>query len=193
MQGPQDDERAPSDAPEPAVLESDPQDREPRADTAVSPVIRGESVSIPTPAWGMALPVDDGEVIVAELVDDDTGATRTGVQRGADGEPLTTATGSILIPEPAPPRPPVLGVIAVLAAITTIVLHALAVNIAAAGDPQQATVLGWAAIAVSTGTIVLGVLSAALHSGRIIGMVAAVVALFANPWILLKVLEFFAP
>ena len=42
-----------------------------RVETAVSPVIRGDSVSIPTPAWGVALP-EDVETVEAELVE--TGA-----------------------------------------------------------------------------------------------------------------------
>lgn len=162
---------------------------EPRADTAVSPVIRGASVSIPTPAWGTALAVDDTEVVVAELVDDDTAsATPSPAQRPTQ----TTATGGIPIPEPAVDRRPVLGALAVVAAIATIVLHSIAVNLAAARDLDAATGLAWAAIIVSFVAIALGVLAAVFRSGRWTGLVAAVVALFANPWVLLQVLTFFS-
>ena len=168
---------------------------EPRADTAISPVIRGASVSIPTPAWGTALALDDTEVVIAELVDE-TGQTSTVGQPSTPGSPAnagsTTATGSILIPEPVTDRRPVLGALAVVAAIATIVLHSVAVNAAAHRDPETATMFAWIAIVMSLVAIALGILAAIFRSGRWTGAVAAVVALFANPWVLLQVLTFFA-
>lgn len=154
------------------------------ADTAVNPVIQAESVSIPTPAWGTTLMVDDAEVVVAELVEDEEPA------------PPAAAPAAEPIPDPAPargPRRPVLGWLAAAVAIATAVFHGLAVAVATARDPDSATTFAWISIGLSLGGVLLGVAAVVFRSGRAVGVVAAIVALLANPWVLLQVLTFFAP
>lgn len=193
MQGRDDEEGTASALPEtalgPAADSPAEASSEPRADTAVSPVIRGASVSIPTPAWGTALARGTDEVVVAELMDDDV---EPALRSETPPSGMPTATGGIPIPEPAAARAPVLGALAALGAIVTVVLHAAAVNVAAARDPETATTLAWAAIIMSFVAMVLGILAVVFRSGRWTGVIAVVVALIANPWVLLQILTFFA-
>lgn len=163
---------------------------EPRADTAVSPVIRGESVAIPTPAWGSAILAAD-EVVIAELIDDD-GAPRP-ASAVADAGVGDSAAGA---GDPAAGRrhrSPGVGVVASLLAVATAVLVGVAVRAASGGDDALATSLAYAAIATSAVGVLVGILAIPLRSGRALGAIAAAVSLGANPWILLQVLSFFSP
>jgi NADH:ubiquinone oxidoreductase subunit K len=182
---------SPPEAPASPATVADPEPPAPGAerttDTAASPVIRAESVSIPTPAWGTALAVDDAETVVAELVDEDGLADEDGAARATP----TTATGGIPIPDPAPPRPAVLGWLAMLLAVATAVLHGVAVSQATEHASASATVLAWIAIGCSIAAVALGILAAAIRSGRTVGITAAVIGLFANPWVLLQILTLF--
>ncbi len=144
----------------------------PRTDTAVSPVIRGEPVDIPTPVWG-ALAQADLERLKAE---------------GAFDPADPGAEGAIV---PRPRR--LLGWLSILAFVVTAVLHDFAVAVAAHHDPGFGEFLAWSAILASVVAVGLGVTAAVLGRGRLLGIVGAVCGFLANPWVVLVVLGIFAP
>ncbi|OJX65903.1 MAG: hypothetical protein BGO95_05695 [Micrococcales bacterium 73-13] len=143
----------------------------PRTDTAVSPVIRGESVGIPTPVWG-ALVAEDLRRI------------------GADGEfdPADPGAEGGLLPRPRR----LLGWLSMLAFAATAVLHAFAVDAVARHDGELGSVLAWAAIAASVAAVAVGIVAAVLGRGRWLGVVGAIGGLLANPWIVMQVLRAFS-
>ncbi|HWL02634.1 MAG TPA: hypothetical protein VNQ52_09720 [Microbacteriaceae bacterium] len=140
----------------------------PRTDTAVSPVIRGEPVDIPTPVWGALVQEDLRQIEEAEAADP-----------GAEGTL-----------HPRPRR--LLGWLSLLMFAVTAVLHGLAVSAAAYADPALGVALAWCAISASVAAVVLGVVAAALGRGRWLGVVGAVGGLLANPWVVLQVLRLFS-
>jgi hypothetical protein len=142
-----------------------------RTDTAVSPIIRGESVDIPTPIWG-ALVEEDLRRIEA-------GGDYGVADRGADGALL-----------PRPRR--LLGWLSVLAAVVTATLHGFAVDAAARYDDGLGTGLAWAAILTSVAAFALGVTAAVLGRGRWLGVVGAIAGVLANPWVVMVGLRLFA-
>ena len=144
----------------------------PRTDTAVSPVIRGEPVDIPTPVWG-ALVQEDMQRLRA-------GGEYDPADPGAEGELL-----------PRPRR--LLGWLSILAFVVTALLHAAAVAVAAHHDPAMGTFLAWSAIIASGAAVGLGVAAAILDRGHTLGIIGAVCGLLANPWVVLEVLALFAP
>ena len=144
----------------------------PRTDTAVSPVIRGEPVDIPTPIWG-ALVQEDMQRLAA-------GGEHDPADPGADGELHL------------PPRR-LLGWLSLLAFVVTAVLHGVAVDVAAHHDPAMGGFLAWSAIITSLAAVGLGVTAAILDRGRTLGIIGAVCGLLANPWVVLVVLRLFAP
>lgn len=152
------------------VEERSPAAKAKRVQTAITPIIDAESVHIPTPAWGVAVR-EDVETIEGELVE--TGEA-----------PAIAAT------EPASGiaarRWP--GWSSLALAIATAVVQGVAVSADAARQPELATVLAWIAIGTSIVAMVGGIAAAILDRGRITGVFAAVVGVFANPWILLQVL-----
>jgi len=144
-----------------------------RVETAVAPVIRGDSVAIPTPAWGVQLP-DDVETVDAELVDGEPAA------REPDEEIVEPEWGPLARQWP--------GWLALLVAVGTAVVTGVAVAADAWHDSEAATILAWVAIGCSIAAFLGGVLAAVFNRGRLAGLVAALVGLFADPWILLQVL-----
>ena len=84
-----------------------------------------------------------------------------------------------------------LGWLAMLLAVATAVLHGVAVSQATEHASASATVLAWIAIGCSIAAVALGILAAAIRSGRTVGITAAVIGLFANPWVLLQILTLF--
>jgi len=163
-----------------------------RPDTAVSPVIRGEPVAIPTPAWGSAIVVDDDEVVIAELVDDEA------VPSAAAGGPSAAAgqgAAHAAEPEPASGRArllPVVGWTAAALALATAVLTGVAVQVDSTGAHAAATTLAWVAIGLSAATVVVGIGAAFARRSRVVGLLAAFAGVIANPWILLQILTFFS-
>ena len=91
----------------------------------------------------------------------------------------------------APPRPRTrwLGVIALAVVILAAGVQAAAIVVASGGDPRLATVLAWTAIALSALAAVVGVAAAILGRGRAWGIVAAVLAVLTNPFVLLQLLQ----
>lgn len=144
--------------------------REPRVETAVTPIIRAESVHIPTPAWG-ALSAADTELLEAELVDTDA---LPQVDDWDDESPVA--------------RPAWPGWIAFLLAIAAAVVQGVAIVAEAGKDYELATILAWIAIGVSIAAVLGGIVAAILRCGRGPGIAAAVVGALANPWLLLQVL-----
>lgn len=143
----------------------------PRTDTAVSPVIRGEPVDIPTPVWGA-------------LVEEDLRRIEAGEGYGL---PDGGVDGGIVA---RPNR--LLGWLSIAAFAATAVLHAFAVDVAAYRDADVGAVLAWAAIVASLAAIGLGVVAAVLGRGRWLGVVGAIGGLLANPWIVMQVLRLFS-
>ena len=94
----------------------------------------------------------------------------------------------VVAEEPAPRRRPPAWIAAVVLALGTIGAHIAAIVVASAGDFPMGTLLGYVAIGLSLLAVVAGVIAAILGRGRTWGMVAAVIAVLANPFVLLTVL-----
>lgn len=94
--------------------------------------------------------------------------------------------------EDAPPRVrrPWIGLAAVALTLATIGVHAAAIVVATNGDFPAGTLLGYVAIGLSALAVAVGVVAAVVGRGRAWGIGAAVVAVLANPWVLLVVLTF---
>jgi len=145
-----------------------------RVDTAVSPVVVADSVPLATGQWGVVA-VDDAEYVEAELV-----------ETSEIPEYTDTGTGSIRW---RPPGNPLVGWLALLAAIALCVVTGIAVDLGARFEYQTAWIVAWVGIGVSIIPIGAGLTAAILNLGRVPGIIATVVGVFANPWILLQVLR----
>ncbi len=87
-------------------------------------------------------------------------------------------------------RRPWIGLAAVALTVATIGVHAAAIVFASNGDFPTGTLLGYIAIGLSALAVVVGLVAAVVGRGRAWGIAAAVVAVLANPWVLLIVLRF---
>lgn len=87
-------------------------------------------------------------------------------------------------------RRPWIGLAAVALTVATIGVHAAAIVVASNGDFPTGTLLGYIAIGLSALAVVVGLVAAVVGRGRAWGIAAAVVAVLANPWVLLIVLRF---
>ena len=85
-----------------------------------------------------------------------------------------------------------LGLGALALALLTAVLTGLAVSAATAGDESGARLLAVAAIVLSILSFLAGAFAVLSGRGRLAGGLSAVLAIVANPWILLQVLDFFS-
>jgi hypothetical protein len=94
----------------------------------------------------------------------------------------------VVVEEPAPPRRPPVWIAAVVLALGTIGVHIAAIVVASAGDFPTGTLLGYVAIGLSLLSVIAGVVAAILGRGRTWGIVAAVIAVLANPFVLLTLL-----
>ena len=86
-------------------------------------------------------------------------------------------------------RTRIVGIAAALLALGTIGVHIAAVVVSSAGDFGTGAQLGWIAIGLSALSVVVGVIAAVIGSGRVWGIVAALVAVLANPYVLLTLLR----
>jgi hypothetical protein len=84
-----------------------------------------------------------------------------------------------------------LGIGALVLAAATAALTASAIVVASANDYPAGIMLGYAAIAVSALAVVAGGLAAILARGGRFGVAAIVLAIVANPFVLLVALRFF--
>ena len=98
------------------------------------------------------------------------------------------------VPHPSEPRrgTALLGIAALALAVLTVVLTGLGVSAATADDESAAQWLAIAAIAASILSFLTGAFALATGRGRLVGALAAIIAVGANPWILLRVLDFFS-
>lgn len=85
--------------------------------------------------------------------------------------------------------------LALLLVVAVIVLDAVAVSLAGSGSFAAATVVAWVAIVLSVvavvggaAAVVVGVRSR-LRSITVLGLVAVLLGVLANPWLLARVLE----
>lgn len=96
-------------------------------------------------------------------------------------------------PDAPPPEPrvktPLLGAAAVAAAAIAGVLQAVAIVVATGGDYFASTVLAYLSIGLAVLGVVVGVVAIVLHRGRRLGVVAVVVGVIANPFVLLTLLR----
>lgn len=144
-------------------------------ETAVSPVIQGEAVHIPTPAWGVPVP-ERIETVEGELLDDGEGSG------SATREDIPDAEWT-----PAGRR--WLGWVSLGLAVATAVLTGIAVSQDSAHHPDAAAILAWVAIGSSVAALLSGLVAAVLNRGRVAGVLGVVVGVFADPWVLLQVLS----
>lgn len=122
--------------------------------------------------------------------------------RSTEGDSFVALVGTAPEPtalEPIRPRParrpgPVWwpAAAALAAAVVVIVLDAVAVSLAGSGSFLPATVLAWAAIALSTAAVVAGALAIVLGRGRRLAILAVVVGILANPFLLTRLLDLLA-
>lgn len=106
-------------------------------------------------------------------------------------EPPGEEPAEEVVDEPAPrPRTRLLGVVAAALALVTIGVHIAAIVVASGGDFATGTLLGYLAIGASALAVVAGLVAAILGRGRAWGIAAVVVAVVANPLVLLAVLRF---
>ena len=103
-------------------------------------------------------------------------------------EPIETPDA----PPPAPRRKTaLLGATAFAAAVIAGVLQAVAIVVATGGDYFASTVLAYLSIGLAVLGVVVGVVAIVLHRGRRLGIVAVVVGVIANPFVLLTLLRLF--
>lgn len=106
-----------------------------------------------------------------------------------EAEPLEPEV--VVEPEPTDgprPRTPLVGGLALLAAVVTAVLTGVGVSVAASGAYDAGTVIAWIAIAVSGVAVLGGLIGAIAGWGRRWAVVAVIVGVGANPWVLATVL-----
>jgi len=95
-------------------------------------------------------------------------------------------------PEAQPARPARnLGVAATGGALALAIVVAVAVSVAADGDHEAGTGLAWFAIVGTALTFALGIAAVVLRRGRRWGVVAVILSLVVNPFILTRLLAFF--
>lgn len=115
---------------------------------------------------------DETEVIEAELVHEEPSGD----------------TGMIEV-EPERRRSVIPGVIVLLLGLAVPVLAGIAVGAATGGDAAGGTALAWAAIGLSIGAVLLGLVAVLFRMGRVWGALGAVLGALANPWLQLQVLN----
>ena len=86
-------------------------------------------------------------------------------------------------------RTRLVGIAAMVLALGTIGVHIAAVVVSSAGDFVAGAQLGWVAIGLSALAVLVGLVAAIIGRGRAWGIVAALVAVLANPYVLLTVLR----
>ena len=86
-------------------------------------------------------------------------------------------------------RTRLVGIAAMVLALGTIGVHIAAVVVSSAGDFVAGAQLGWVAIGLSALAVLVGVTAAIIGRGRAWGIVAVLVAVLANPYVLLTVLR----
>ncbi|MCU1542440.1 MAG: hypothetical protein JWM50_305 [Microbacteriaceae bacterium] len=84
------------------------------------------------------------------------------------------------------------GLIAVVGAAAFAAVHIVAIVEATSGNYSGATTLAWVAIVGTTATLLLAIAAVGLDRGRRWGAVAIILSLVANPFILVRILGFFA-
>jgi hypothetical protein len=83
----------------------------------------------------------------------------------------------------------IVGAAALLVALATVAVHIAALVIASADDAVTSTLLAYVAIGLSAVAVIVGILAIVLRRGRPWGIVAVVLGLVANPYLLLTVLR----
>jgi hypothetical protein len=105
---------------------------------------------------------------------------------------MTNQPTEVLQPKQAGTRARwLLGSIGVLLAVGAGVLQVLGIVQATALNWERGTLLAWLAIGASVLAFVVGLAAVILRRGRRLGIVAMVVAVVANPWVLAQLLGAF--
>ncbi len=92
---------------------------------------------------------------------------------------------------PSAKRPLPWGLIAFAIAVILVIAEAIAINLATSGQPLAATAIGQTLVVLTAVPLALGLFVALRGPRREWGIAAMVVAVIANPLILLNVLSFF--
>ncbi len=106
-------------------------------------------------------------------------------------EPEPLEPEIVVEPEPtdAPRRSiPLVGALSLLAAVAAAVLTGVGVAMASAGAYDAGTVIAWISIVLSSLAVLGGLVAAVAGWGRPWGVVAVIVGLGSNPWLLATVL-----
>ena len=119
--------------------------------------------------------------LYVEPLPDETDETEPELVVEDEGEDLASARS-------ARTRTPLVGIAAAVFALGTIGVHIAAIVVSSAGDFVLGAQLGWIAIGLSALALVVGLVAAIFGLGRAWGITAAVVAVLANPYVLLFVL-----
>ena len=89
-------------------------------------------------------------------------------------------------------KTPLLGILAVVLVIVVGIVHVASIVLATGGDYELASFMAIAAIAGSVVSLVMGAIAAIAGLGRWWGLIAMVISIVVNPFVLLKVLTFFS-
>ena len=90
----------------------------------------------------------------------------------------------------AKPRTPLFAAVAGLLALATVAVHIAAIVVATGGDFAAGTVLGYLAIGISGLAVVIGIVAIIRRRYRAWAIAAVVLAVLANPAVLLAVLRY---
>ena len=95
-----------------------------------------------------------------------------------------------VVEEPAAPRrAPWVGVVSVLLAVATVVVLIFAVSVATDGALATGSTLAWVGIALSIAAVLTGLTAIIVRRGTLWGIIGIVLGLFANPFVLLSLLQ----
>jgi hypothetical protein len=107
-----------------------------------------------------------------------------------DAGPDGTPADEVVEEEPARrPRTPAFAISAVVLAAVTIAVHIAAIVVAIDGDFPLGTLLGYLAIGTSALAVIVGIVAVVIGRGRGWAFAAVLVAILANPVVLLAVLR----
>ena len=109
----------------------------------------------------------------------------------AEAEPAASA------PAPTPDAPTrrsgLVGGLSVVAAVVSVVLTGIGVGVASSGGYDAGTVIAWVSIVISAVAVLGGLAAIVLCRGRAAGVVAVILGVFANPWVLASLLGMVVP
>ena len=110
-----------------------------------------------------------------------------------EDEPAIEPDDDVIVEDltPTPRRRPVWAALAaILLALGTVAVHVSAIVVASGGDFVTGTTLGYVAIGLSVVAVVVAIAAVVIGRWRWWALAAGLLAVLANPWVLLTVLRF---